>query len=357
MIQRKKAFAFILVLTLLVSMHLGQTFAAASTHEEIEAIIEEVAKEKEIPSVILKAIAWKESNYRQFDSNGNPLVSGGNTGIMQINRVHRHLDQERLRHDIRYNIEAGADILLGRWNATSIYPTVGDRDPNVLEHWYFALWGYNGWVARNNPNVSGNRAYQEELFQLIRDRYNQPVTSIDASYLPNSGLPKGSLHIPTPELHHFGDLNDDHKAIFVDLIDHPKREYVEELYAMEIINGVGGDEFNPDGYITKEQVAKILVEVLELEIIDDEVVVADWQEVSSWAVDYVATAYHQGILSPDEEGNLHPDEFIKREDAIEMLFQGYGVPILLEENELLRPQEYITRGELSKLIYNIIEGL
>ena len=50
--------------------------------------LEAVAKEKGIPSVILKAVAFKESSWRQFDSQGNPLFAGSSAhpaiGIMQV---------------------------------------------------------------------------------------------------------------------------------------------------------------------------------------------------------------------------------------------------------------------------------
>ncbi|SNS48797.1 S-layer homology domain-containing protein [Anaerovirgula multivorans] len=395
MSKRKKGITFILILTLLITTGLTQSFANGNlSHEEIETVIEEVAKEKNIPSVILKAIAWKESKYNQFDSNGTPFISNGNTGIMQINRIHRHLDQEKLKYDLKYNIEAGANILLGRWNASgSIYPIVGDMDPNVLEHWYFALWGYNGWVARNNPNASGKKAFQEEIFELIRDKYNQPITSIDTKYLPSSGLPKDDLWVPTPKDHHFGDLNGDDEVIFKDLIDHPKQEYIEELYSMGIVSGVSSDKFQPDGHVTKEQMAKIVVDALGIEITKGKSVGKDWSDVSSWAKDYVATAHQYGILSTDEEGNIKPKEFITREDTIMMLFDGFREEIINEEelmvpidyedfneisllaldsvayfigkdvltveedNYLLRPQDPITRGEMCKLMYKIIENL
>lgn len=393
--KRKKVITFILILTLLITAGLSQSFAAGNlSHDEIESIIEEVAKDKNIPSVILKAIAWKESKYNQFDSNGNPFVSYGNTGIMQINRVHRHLDQEKLKYDLKYNIEAGANILLGRWNASgSIYPAIGDMDPNVLEHWYFALWGYNGWVARNNPNVSGEKAFQEEIFQLIRDKYNQPITSISGKHLPDSGLPKGDLWIPTPKDHHFGDLSEEDEVIFKDLVDHPKQEYIEELYSMGIVSGTGSGLFQPDSYVTKEQMAKIVVDALGLEVVKGKTVGKDWSDVSNWAKDYVATAYQYEILSTDDQGKIKPKEFISREDTIMMLFEGFrsdfireeelivpiaykdfeeispqaldsvayfigkDVLIVEEDNFLLRPQEAITRGEMCKLMVKIIENI
>lgn len=375
---------------MVIGMQLVYSFATEGmSHGEIETLIEEVAKEKGIPSVILKAIAWKESNYRQFH-NGHPFVSRGNTGIMQINEVHRHLDQQKLRHDIRYNIEAGADILLGRWQASgSLYPTIGDMDPNILEHWYFTLWGYNGWLARNNPNVSEDKAYQEEIFQLIRDKYNQPITSIDSSHLPKSGLPKRGLKIPTPKNYHFGDLKDDHGVVFRDIIHHINQEYIEELYKMGIVSGIGKDLFLPDAFVTKEQMAKIVVDALDIKPIGQEIHDVDYGEVSPWAKDYVTIAHQHGMLPVDEEDRIYPQEFITREEALMMLFEGLQVEIhkedliapitykdfkqisssaldsvayfigkgilTVEPQQSLRPKDYMTRGELCRLVYYIRE--
>src|SRR5690554_8205301 len=72
------------------------------THEEINDLLETVAKEKGIPSIILKAIAFKESTWRQFDKNGQPLMNNRAIGIMQI-ATYNDNDQEfieKLKTDI-----------------------------------------------------------------------------------------------------------------------------------------------------------------------------------------------------------------------------------------------------------------
>ena len=390
----KKITVFILILTLLISTNLIMGFAQGSlTDDDIEAIIEEVAIEKGIPPVILKAIAWKESNYRQFDRNGNPFVSYGNTGIMQINKVHTSLDQERLKYDIRYNIESGADVLLGKWYATGrTFPTVGNNDPNILENWYFALWGYNGWVARNNPNVSGQKAYQEGIFQLIREKYNQPISSINPNYLPSIGLPNRDLLVPTPEIHHYADFTRKAGQVFWDIKDHPKREYIEQLYSMGIVSGTGENVFSPDNFITREQIAKIVTDALGLEQEDGKINCEDWDIISDWARGYIVAAYEHGLLAVDGEGLLMPKKYLTREESIGLIFQGFKRDIIHEEelltpiiyadvgeinseiidnvayliakgillpqeNEELRPTDFITRGELCHWICNSIEKL
>ncbi len=203
----KRSMAVLMILFLVVA----QTAAAyavsgpSMSREEIINIIEATARRKNIPPDILKAIAWKESRKTQFTQSGTPLVSRGNRGIMQINQIHTDFDANRLLYDVTYNIEAGADILLTKWLDPRT-PTVGNRDPNKIEHWYFALWAYNGWLSRNNPNQHGESTYQDSLFNLITTRYGQQTSTIDWHHLPANGIPGSGLNIPEPDVTHDGGI-------------------------------------------------------------------------------------------------------------------------------------------------------
>lgn len=222
--------------TLVLVMVLSSVVTTVATdvtmsQDDIEMVIEEVARRKNIPPVILKAIAWKESRKTQFTSAGAPFVSRGNRGIMQINEIHTGFDAELILYDVEYNIEAGADILLSKWLDPRT-PVVGDRDPNVLEHWYFALWAYNGWLSRNNPNLHGENTYQDGLFDLIRTRYGQEVSTVDWSYIPAGGLPPADLHLPEPAVTHEGGI------LFFQPEDRALADARQELY---VLDGPGGD--------------------------------------------------------------------------------------------------------------------
>lgn len=389
--------AFVLILNFQPKASYGST---NPSYEEVETIIEEVAKEKNIPAVILKAIAWKESKYRQFNGNGNPNISYGNIGLMQINKVHTHLDQNKLRNDIKYNIEAGANILLSNWNSG---PTIEDGNKDVLENWYFALWGYNGWLEKNNPNVSGNNAYQEQIFELIRSRYDQPVTSVSESVLPNSGLPSRTINVETPKPYHninvklttgetTKEIQDempivsrsgDRRAVFKDITNHPKRQYIEKLYEEEIINGMGDNRFAPDELITREEISKIIIQALEIKLVSEDIDINDWGKVSSWAEDYMVTMYSEGIIVGDGD-NIRPRDFLTREEALLILHRAVAdneksdieltysdleeisswslesIKFLVESEVLdmneqkLNPDEFVTRGEISEWIVKAI---
>lgn len=206
----KKKSASILLFCVLV---FGFTSVAISANEnlsrkEVEALVEEIATKRGIPSVILKSIASVESSLTQFNRDGKPKVSrGGNIGIMQVSGRNKKYDLAKLKNDPLYNIESGADHLLEKWKwANEKMPQIGNMDPNILEHWYFALWAYNGLLERNNPNVNYNKTYQDKIYQVALKEYGQKITPIDRKYISKKGVPKKGKKIPTPKVHHKGDI-------------------------------------------------------------------------------------------------------------------------------------------------------
>jgi len=206
--------AFIMILNTVIS----PSFAMATenpSREELEALITEVAIERGIPPVILMSIARVETVFKHYEEDGTVARgSSGSIGLMQIHNNFGQYDENLLINDIKYNINAGADTLLNKWEAgISEYgylPSVGDMDPNILENWYFALWGYNSYVERNNPNAldqyGEKYTYQDLIYYVASNEYGQEITPIDPDYLPESGTPSKTLNVPTPEDCHEADL-------------------------------------------------------------------------------------------------------------------------------------------------------
>ncbi|MBI2863049.1 MAG: hypothetical protein HYX94_00605 [Chloroflexi bacterium] len=118
-----------------------------------------------IPCTILKSIAYIESGWRQAStaprgSSGEPLVSYScGYGVMQITSPMTApgpgsglLDparQQRVAREYTFNVSYGAKMLVDKWNWT---PVIGGNNPAILENWYYAVWAYNGWTWKNNPN-------------------------------------------------------------------------------------------------------------------------------------------------------------------------------------------------------------
>ncbi len=83
----------------------------------------------------------------QFWSNGNPIVSGDNgIGMMQVTpwAISQNFDEYSLKYDWKYNLEAGAQVILSKWRYVEARNPIGDMNWKVLENWYMTLWAYNG---------------------------------------------------------------------------------------------------------------------------------------------------------------------------------------------------------------------
>ncbi len=126
-----------------------------------------------IPPVVLKSMGFLESGWAQ--ASYVPLVQYGEIGpvlsshdcgygIMQITSGMQNisgvpnLDQAMIGSHFGFNIARGAAILAGKWNLSpEVRPIVGARNPALIEDWYYAIWGYNGFAFSNHPL---NPAYQ-----------------------------------------------------------------------------------------------------------------------------------------------------------------------------------------------------
>ncbi|WP_234982563.1 cell wall-binding repeat-containing protein [Ornithinibacillus halophilus] len=164
-------------------------------HEVNEMLTEEAIAANVSPEIV-KAIAYQESGWQHYwetvpetvqncsNYDGTNVKLGYDCigiGIMQISDQ-IYMDEgpekeeyiERLKTDIRFNIQEGIRILKEKWNYSKagLIPEINDNDPMVIENWYFAIMAYNGLLPRNNPlekPFSPNGAYQEEVLERIQD--------------------------------------------------------------------------------------------------------------------------------------------------------------------------------------------
>jgi hypothetical protein len=169
-----------------------------------------------VPCLLPQSMSWIESAWKQatgataMGSRGPVLTSksGCGYGMMQITsgmmfagQIDRNT-QLGIAGDFVYNVAYGLKMLGDKWNFT---PAIGSNDPSVLEDWYYALWAYNQWTWRNNPNnpdfpnarpvYNGtqpvtNYPYQELVLGLVANppkSSGQPLWSASAVSFPNKG--------------------------------------------------------------------------------------------------------------------------------------------------------------------------
>ena len=88
---------------------------------------------------------------------------------MQISKDEKEYNLERLWHDPLYNIEAGANHLLNKWEWVT-RPNDPDRQygPNILEHWYFTPWAHNRIPGKEQSQCPSGKTYQERIIATAR---------------------------------------------------------------------------------------------------------------------------------------------------------------------------------------------
>lgn len=147
------------------------------TFQHINCLLTNAALEAKIPPEVVKAVASTENgSWKQFDDKGQPIISKDNgIGLMQITNQSNY-NQEKLKYDITYNIQAGVEILSNMYDRTDL-PKIKETGPEVIENWYFPVMAYNGTKPVNSPlyqssGLKNKNAYQEKVFSFIeRDSY------------------------------------------------------------------------------------------------------------------------------------------------------------------------------------------
>lgn len=140
--------------------------------QQLNRLLTNAALEAKIPPEVVKAVAAQESGLTQFNKDGQPVISEDcGIGIMQITNQPSY-DQERLKVDIYYNIQAGVEILSDMYHRTDL-PKIKGAGPEVIENWYFPIMAYNGIKPVNSPLVQedgtkNTKAYQEKVFALLQ---------------------------------------------------------------------------------------------------------------------------------------------------------------------------------------------
>lgn len=302
------------------------------SRSELEVMIEEVAVKRAIPSVLLKSIARVESVFKHFKNDGSPRTSGTCIGLMMVNNKYGGYDGERLKYDIKYNIEAGADVLLNKWSMSSYQKvsSVGNMDPNILENWYFALWAYNGWAQSNNPHMLPSYVktytYQQLIYKVSLEEYNQPINNIDISYLPSTGKPSRSLVVPTPSYINYGGiaLYDIGDYVVTDgirneyyLRNEPAGKYIHTLSANQFGLITEGPVLQTGYYWYKVYIDDYTQGWIErnwlLRTGDAENGIYNFNDIAfHWARKYIMKLYNKGIISEAQKYN--PNKNISKEE-------------------------------------------
>ena len=178
---------------------------------------------------------------------------------------------------------------------------------------------------------------------------------------------------------------------FEDVKEHPNKQAIEVLAKRGIVNGMDGKNFCPSNTMTRAEFATIVVQALGLE--EQQGKAFEDVPKDEWFFKYISTAQYHGIINGISETLFNPNGLITRQEAAAMVVRAaslckietaldddavrnilaqfpdytssaqwakeslafcYNAKILDTSAEEIKPEENISRAEVAQMIYNML---
>lgn len=142
-----------------------------------------------------------------------------------------------------------------------------------------------------------------------------------------------------------------HPVEFDDIADHWAKESINNMGSRMVVNGVGENDYNPDGAVTRAEVAAIVIRALGLEKGIGEENFTDVNE-SDWFCGAVKTAVSYDLINGCGNGTFKPNDEITREQVMAIIVRSMdktGLEAELSETEI---SEILSEYEDSTSISN-----
>ncbi len=112
------------------------------------------------------------------------------------------------------------------------------------------------------------------------------------------------------------------KQSFADMDEYGwAKEAVEILSDKGVVSGIGNNMFNPEGTVTREQIAKMVVSVLN-ELDNDAKAEYGDVDASGWAYKFIASAKKSGLMNGISDTEFAPLSAVTREDLAVILYRA-----------------------------------
>ncbi|OME99051.1 hypothetical protein BK127_39335 [Paenibacillus sp. FSL H7-0331] len=109
---------------------------------------------------------------------------------------------------------------------------------------------------------------------------------------------------------------------FADTQTHWAKGAIATVAAAGIVAGYSDNSFGPDDFITREQMAAIVVRAANLAATDKSVNFPDSADISDWAGTALATATAKGLINGYEDGTVKPKVNTTRAQAVAVILRA-----------------------------------
>ncbi|RXZ79442.1 hypothetical protein EBB07_22970 [Paenibacillaceae bacterium] len=120
-------------------------------------------------------------------------------------------------------------------------------------------------------------------------------------------------------------LSDKKGKTFSDTVNHWAAQAVSTAYAYGIVAGYDDNTFAPDEFITREQMAMMIVNAMQLKSLPARKTFADQSKISTWAQKAVVTATEIGIITGYPDNTMRPLLHATRAEAVSMLLRSLEI--------------------------------
>lgn len=128
---------------------------------------------------------------------------------------------------------------------------------------------------------------------------------------------------------------------FSDTENHWAKDTINKAKEMNIINGYENDMFMPDNNMTRAELVTVVNRLLGLESESDKYIPDIARQ--DWFHSDIRKAVAMGILQGDEFGNVKPNDYVTREQAVLILSRALKV----ENNSVIKPTSYLDDNDIS----------
>lgn len=112
---------------------------------------------------------------------------------------------------------------------------------------------------------------------------------------------------------------------FTDIVGHWAELYIDDLYSKNVLSGASEDKFEPDSYVSRAEISKIVVTTFGLETLDAiSIDTNPFKDVSKdmWYATYIKAASDDGLMKGYNDGTFKPDRKITRAEALKVFLIG-----------------------------------
>jgi hypothetical protein len=261
--------------------------------------------ESTIDTVIDIFAKSKGDNYNAAMAIRSNVVISVVDDILKVSLLEGNVDVSLVGTDTEKSIEPGQQYVLAETNSTG---TIGGFNTNTVLAPFAAAAPDPADTPTEWAQAEINAAIADGLVpQRLQSAYRSDITRDEfAELVVRLYETISGEEASVPDVNPFTDTS---------------KAHILKAYNLKIVNGKGAGLFDPNGYITRQEIATMYARLLTALDINpivtmEYVAFADENQIADWAKPHVQLMYKLGIVKGEGNGVIAPLKFTPREQAI-----------------------------------------